>query len=44
MDKVPALGEHSASILRELGVSNERIDEMHRERIVQSINAHPPAT
>ncbi len=28
MDPVPALGEHTASILRELGVSNERIKRL----------------
>jgi crotonobetainyl-CoA:carnitine CoA-transferase CaiB-like acyl-CoA transferase len=35
MDKVPALGEHTASILRELGVSTERIDRLCRDRAVQ---------
>jgi itaconate CoA-transferase len=35
MDKVPALGEHTASILRELGVSTERIGRLCRDRAVQ---------
>ena len=35
MDKVPALGEHTASILRELGVSTERIGRLRRDRAVQ---------
>jgi len=34
MDKVPALGEHTMSILRELGVSNERIDRLRREHAI----------
>jgi len=36
MDKVPALGEHTASILRELGVSTERIDRLIRESGISS--------
>ncbi|HLZ96573.1 MAG TPA: CaiB/BaiF CoA-transferase family protein [Steroidobacteraceae bacterium] len=35
MDKVPALGEHTADILRELGVSTERIGRLRRDRAVQ---------
>jgi len=34
MDKVPALGEHTAAILRELGLSGERIERLRRERAV----------
>ena len=36
MDPVPGLGEHTASILRELGVSNERIERMRREKVIQT--------
>jgi len=38
MDKVPALGEHTASILRELGVSNESMDRLRRDHAVQMEN------
>jgi crotonobetainyl-CoA:carnitine CoA-transferase CaiB-like acyl-CoA transferase len=34
MDPVPALGEHTASILGELGYSAQRIAELHAERVV----------
>jgi crotonobetainyl-CoA:carnitine CoA-transferase CaiB-like acyl-CoA transferase len=38
MDKVPALGEHTASILRELGVSKESMDRLRRDHAVQMEN------
>ncbi|GAB7531113.1 CaiB/BaiF CoA-transferase family protein [Pseudomonas sp. 3A(2025)] len=34
MDPVPALGEHSASILAELGLSSERIEQLHSAGII----------
>ena len=34
MDAVPALGEHTDAVLRELGVSNERIDRLRREQVI----------
>jgi crotonobetainyl-CoA:carnitine CoA-transferase CaiB-like acyl-CoA transferase len=36
MDKVPALGEHTASILRELEVSSERIERLLRAHAIQT--------
>jgi itaconate CoA-transferase len=34
MDAVPALGEHTDAVLRELGVSNERIDRLRGEQVI----------
>ncbi|MDZ3991938.1 CaiB/BaiF CoA-transferase family protein [Pseudomonas sp. Teo4] len=34
MDPVPALGQHSASILSELGLSNERIHELRADGVI----------
>lgn len=38
MDAVPALGAHSANILRELGYDDEQVDALQRAGVV----AHPP--
>lgn len=35
MDAVPALGEHSGTILAELGFSHQDIEKMKREKIIQ---------
>jgi crotonobetainyl-CoA:carnitine CoA-transferase CaiB-like acyl-CoA transferase len=34
MDPVPALGEHTGSILRELGYDEARIAELRSERVI----------
>ena len=34
MDAVPALGEHTDAVLRELGIANERIDRLRNEHII----------
>jgi len=34
MDAVPALGEHTDGILRELGISNERIGRLRLEQVI----------
>lgn len=34
MDPVPSLGEHSASILTELGLSSERIEQLHNAGVI----------
>ena len=34
MDPIPAVGEHSTDILRTLGYSDERIDQLRGEHII----------
>ncbi len=41
MDPVPSLGEHTASILAELGLSLETVDRLRRERIIQTVGERP---
>jgi formyl-CoA transferase len=34
MDPLPALGEHTEMILKELGYDNEAIEQLHRENAI----------